>query len=207
MKTLAILSQKGGTGKTNTAVNLAVASQLAGHPTALIDLDPQASAAKWGDRREGDSPMVLSAHASRLKETLFTAEQNGATLAIIDTAPSTDPSLLNVAKSSDLALIPCRPGMFDLEAIESTILVTEMAKTPARILFNAVRANSRIIDEAKSAVEVYDVPCSPCTLGDRVTFSRAIVGGMSAQEFEPSGKASREVLALYRYVDKELEVL
>ena len=58
MKTLAILSQKGGTGKTNTAVNLAVASQLAGHPTALIDLDPQASAAKWGDRREGNTPDV-----------------------------------------------------------------------------------------------------------------------------------------------------
>ena len=56
MKTLAILSQKGGTGKTNTAVNLAVASHLAGHRTAVIDLDPQASAAKWGDRRDGDSP-------------------------------------------------------------------------------------------------------------------------------------------------------
>ena len=40
MKTLAILSQKGGAGKTNTAVNLAVASQLAGQKTALIDLDP-----------------------------------------------------------------------------------------------------------------------------------------------------------------------
>lgn len=207
MKTLAILSQKGGTGKTNTAVNLAVAAHLAGHRTALIDLDPQASAAKWGDRREGDSPMVYSAHASRLKETLYAAEQNGAILAIIDTAPSTDPSLLKVAKSSDLALIPCRPGMFDLEAIESTILVTSLAKIPARILFNAVRANSSMIDEAKNAVGVYDVECAPCTLGDRVTFSRAIVGGMSAQEYEPSGKASREVLALYKYINKELEVL
>lgn len=104
-------------------------------------------------------------------------------------------------------MIPCRRGLFDLEAIESTILVTEMARVPARILFNAVRANSSMIDEAKSAIGAYDVPCVPCTLGDRVTFSRAIVGGMSGQEFEPSGKASREVLALYRYIDKELEVL
>ena len=206
MKTLAILSQKGGTGKTNTAVNIAVASQLAGHPTALIDLDPQASAAKWGDRREGNSPNVFSAHASRLKETLYAAEQSGMSLAIIDTAPSTDPSLLNVAKSSDFALIPCRPGMFDSEAIQSTILVTEMAQIPARILFNAVRANSSLIDEAKSAVDVYGVPCVPCTLGDRVDFSRSVIYGMNAQEYEPSGKAAREVNALYKYIAKELEV-
>ncbi|RKU22878.1 chromosome partitioning protein ParA [Candidatus Poribacteria bacterium] len=207
MKTLSILSQKGGTGKTNTAVNLAVASQLAGHPTALIDLDPQASAAKWGDRREGNAPDVFSAHASRLKETLYAAEQKGVTLAIIDTAPSTDPSLLNVAKSSDLALIPCRPGMFDSEAIQSTILITEMAQIPVRILFNAVRANSSLIDEAKSAVEVYNVPFAPCMLGDRVTFTRSVIYGMNAQEYEPTGKAASEVNALYKYVSKELEVL
>ena len=206
MKTLAILSQKGGTGKTNTAVNLAVASQLAGHPTALIDLDPQASAARWGDRREGNTPDIFSAHASRLKETLYTAEQNGATFAIIDTAPSTDPLLLNVAKSSDLALIPCRPGLFDSEAIQSTILVTEMAQIPARILFNAVRANSSLIDEAKSAVAVYGVQIAPCMLGERVTFTRSVIYGLNAQEFEPTGKAAREVNALYRYIVKEMEV-
>lgn len=206
MKTLAILSQKGGTGKTNTAVNLAVAAQRAGHTSCLIDLDPQASASKWGDRREGDTPDVYSAHASRLKETLYSAEQNGTTLTIIDTAPSTDPSLLTVAKSSDLVLIPCRPGMFDSEAIQSTILVAEMAQVPVRILFNAVRSNSSLIDEAKSAVEVYGVPCVPCTLGDRVDFARSVIYGMNVQEYEPSGKAASEVNALYKYIAKELEV-
>ncbi len=49
MKTVAILSRKGGTGKTTIATNLAIAAEKAGHTTALIDLDPQASAAKWGD--------------------------------------------------------------------------------------------------------------------------------------------------------------
>ena len=43
MKTLAILSRKGGTGKTTIAVHLSVAAEQAGHTTALIDLDPQAS--------------------------------------------------------------------------------------------------------------------------------------------------------------------
>ena len=206
MKTLAILSQKGGTGKTNTAVNLAVASQLAGHRTALIDLDPQASAAKWGDRRKDKTLLVFSAHASRLQETLYAAEQNGATFAVIDTQGSTNSSLVKIAKASDMALIPCSPGVFDAEAIESTIDVAEMAKIPVHIFFNAVDTRSSMIDETKSAVEVYDVPLVPTMFGDRVAFKRSVIYGLNAQEFEPSGKAAREVSLLYNYISKEMEI-
>ena len=66
MNTIAIISQKGGAGKTTIALHLAVSSTRAGRNTAIIDLDPQASAASWGDRREAALPVVLSAHASRL---------------------------------------------------------------------------------------------------------------------------------------------
>lgn len=55
MKTIAILSGKGGAGKTTLAVHLAVASEQAGHSTALIDLDPQASAFSWKDTRPSDT--------------------------------------------------------------------------------------------------------------------------------------------------------
>ena len=64
MKTLAILSRKGGTGKTTIAVHLSVAAEQAGRTTALIDLDPQASAVSWSDKREMDTPVVISAHSS-----------------------------------------------------------------------------------------------------------------------------------------------
>ena len=55
MKTLAVLSRKGGTGKTTLAIHLAVAAENAGHTVVLIDLDPQASAAKWDDQRDDDT--------------------------------------------------------------------------------------------------------------------------------------------------------
>lgn len=203
---IATMSQKGGTGKTNAGVNLAVAAQLAGHTAALIDLDPQATAAKWGDRREDKSLLVSSAHASRLQETLYTAERSGATFIVIDTQGSTNTSLVSIAKACDIVLIPCSPSLFDAEAIEETIMATAMAKTPAHIFFNAVDSRSSLIHETKDAVEVYGVPCAPCMLGDRVAFKRSVIYGLGVLEFEPSSKAAREVNALYKYVSNSLEV-
>ena len=206
MKTLAVLSQKGGTGKTTIAVHLAVAASRTGQTVALIDLDPQASAAKWSDTRSEDTPIVISAHATRLPQVLHTAEQGGVDLAIIDTSPNTDPTALNAAQVANLALIPSRDARFDLEAIGSTIQIGKMAGVEMRVVFNAVRSRSSMIYKAKRAVQVYGVPTAPCVLGDRVAFAHAVVDGKTAQEFEPRGKASDEVHALYRYVMKEMEV-
>ena len=60
MKTLAILSRKGGAGKTTTALHLSVALEEMGLSVAVFDLDPQASASLWADRR-GEGPPVRPA--------------------------------------------------------------------------------------------------------------------------------------------------
>jgi chromosome partitioning protein len=52
MRTLTLVTQKGGTGKTTLATSLAVAAMEAGETVALFDLDPQRSLVGWGDKRE-----------------------------------------------------------------------------------------------------------------------------------------------------------
>lgn len=213
MKTISILSRKGGTGKTTLATHLSVEAEAAGETTALVDIDPQANAAKWGDAREEETPAVFATPASRLGEMLALLEKEGATLSIIDTAgafeekrPTQDAARL-AASLSELVVIPCKPAVYDLQAISATINVIRQANVPARIVFNAVPARSRMLLEATRALEVYEVPCAPCTIGQRVAFSYAAVDGRTVGEFEPNSKAASEIRTLYKYIEKEMEVV
>ena len=58
MRVVALVTQKGGTGKSTLAASLAIAAEAAGEKVAALDLDPQASLTNWGQRRQADTPMV-----------------------------------------------------------------------------------------------------------------------------------------------------
>ena len=206
MKTLAILSRKGGTGKTTISVHLSVAAEQAGHTVALIDLDPQASAMSWSEKREGDTPVVISAHASRLPDLLKKAEDSGVDFTIIDTAAHAETSALAAARLATIALIPCRPASLDLLAIGATVDVVKLAKVPAYVVFNGTPPRGNLTNEARSAVEAYDVPSAPCSLGHRIAFVHALIDGLTVQESEPRGKASKEIHALYQYIGNKMGV-
>ena len=70
MRTVALVSMKGGSGKTTAAVHIAVAAAQQGRNVAVLDTDPQQSAARWGDRRAAALPVVLTVPPSRLATEL-----------------------------------------------------------------------------------------------------------------------------------------
>ena len=84
MYTIALVGQKGGTGKTTIAENLAVAASAARRSVAVIDLDPQTSATNWKDRREAETPTVVSCQVARLRYVLSEAEKNGVEMVYLD---------------------------------------------------------------------------------------------------------------------------
>jgi chromosome partitioning protein len=204
MKTIAILSQKGGAGKTTLAVHLAVAAERAGHQAALIDLDPQVSATGWKDSRPQDTPAVVSAQAARLPQVLQAAAQAGAALTVIDTAPHTESPALAAARAADLILIPCRPAILDLRAISLTVDVAKLAGTPAAVVLNAVPPRGPLAEEARVAIAQYGVIVAPVCLGQRSTYVHALTVGQAAQEYEPHGKAAEEIVQLYMWTCQQV---
>ena len=198
MTTIAILSQKGGAGKTSLAINLAGAAETAGQDAVIIDLDPQASAKSWYDRRDKENPVVVSAQAAALSEVLATAAAHGADYAIIDTAPHSETAALTAGKAADLILIPCRASFVDLKAIEITIDLVRLARKPAMFVLSCIRPGDKTLpDSAESHLAQYSIPISPQRITQRAAVVHALTAGQAVTEFEPDGAASREISALF----------
>jgi chromosome partitioning protein len=202
MKTIAIISQKGGAGKTTVAIHLAVAAEQHGLKTALFDLDPQASASSWSDKRGTNSPAVVSAQAARLPSLLEQAAPQSADLVIIDSAPNEDSASLAAARAADLILIPCCPAAFDLNAIGTTLNLAVVASKPAFVLLNAVPPLGKVGEEARLALEEGGVMVVAQMLHQLVAYSHAVNDGRTAQELDPKSKAALEIAALFAWVRK-----
>lgn len=129
MKTVAIIAQKGGSGKTTLAVHLAVCAVLHKLKTAIIDIDPQASAYKWNHSRSDKLRLdATKAEPSQLAGYLKQASSGGIDFVIIDSAPHSDNAAAIAAQLSDFILIPCRPSRFDLDAMSATAQIARLAK-------------------------------------------------------------------------------
>ena len=205
MQTIAIISQKGGAGKSTLAVHLAVEAAKQDRNTAIIDLDPQASATSGGDRRTAELPVVISAHASRLPQQMELVRENGGELLFIDTAPHSDSAALAAARASDLVLVPCLPNIFDIEATLNTVALLRAAETPFFVVLNEVApVGIAEADEAAAALKEQLVPVCPARLAKRVAFARSLAFGQVACEFEPDGKAGAEIERLHRFMCEHL---
>lgn len=206
MFTLSIVSQKGGTGKTTLAVHLAEAfARTLRKPAVLIDLDPQASAAKWGDRRSTDNPTVVATPASRLTATLEAAAKGGAAVAVIDTAPHSESSALAAAKAADLVLIPCRYSGYDLDALDTTADLLKLAKASAYVVLNSFPARaSGLIADARTAVGAKGFEVAPVVLTQRAAFRDASITGRTAAELDAKSAASAEIARLAKWIQSVL---
>ena len=205
MRSIAFLSQKGGSGKTTLAVHIAVAAQATGEHVILIDTDPQGSATAWGQARKSKPPIVHRAIPSMLGEVLQKATQEEVTLAIVDTPPHATPGMDIVASAVDLLLIPCRPSAFDLAAITSSVQVAKAAGVRTAFVLNGCNHRSPEYNEARKVLERHGFPVCPSAPGHRTPFSRAISTGRAVTEFEPKGKAAEEINALWEWVAKALK--
>jgi chromosome partitioning protein len=203
MHTIALVAQKGGTGKTTLAVSFAVAASNSGLVSLLIDLDPQATACKWSDRRKQDTPLVIDAQASRLAAALGKAAQNGVDFVLIDTPPRSEQAALAAAKAADLVLIPCRPQAYDLETIPNSQEILSLSgNKPALVILNAVPARGDRHEQAKTVLDRFSIPVCPHTIGARAAFGDSAALGQTPQEYDPEGKAAGEIRQAYKYTQR-----
>ncbi len=206
MHTIAIISQKGGAGKTTLAVHLATEAHRAGSVALILDADPQATASTWSQWRGGAEPEVIDCAAPPLiPRKLEQAASLGAEVAVIDTPPHAEASAVAAAKAADLILIPCRPRAFDLDAIRTTADLASRSGKPAFVVFmgGPVRAPN-LYREAGEVVAGFGLAVAPVVLSERAAFHHSVGSGKVAAEIDHEGRAAEEVAALWRWARQEV---
>ena len=208
MTTVAIISQKGGAGKTTLALHLAAAAVDDGRVALIVDTDPQATASQWAGWRKDEPPEVIDSPPPRLAAKVEQAQAQGAEFIVIDTPPHADSAARAAVEAADLVLIPCRPSAFDLSAIQTTSKLVQLLRKPAFVVFTAGPPNApRVYQEAGELVESFGTPPCPFQMSDRAAFRHASAEGRTAMELEPDGKAADEVRQLYKWTCRQVDML
>lgn len=93
-----------------------------------------------------EQPYVMAVPSSRLAKTLETARKNQADVVILDTAPHSEGTALEAARSADLILVPCQPSIMDLRAMRKTADLLNYSKKLTYAVLNEVSAIGSVAD-------------------------------------------------------------
>ena len=212
MRTVSVISQKGGAGKTTLALHIAVVAQAAGYKVSVFDTDPQATAFQWSTWRQEESPPVIDCGSpTLLPRKLEQAASDGVDLAIIDTPPHADIMAREAAKAADLILIPCKPQAFDLASAQTSAELARSSRKEAFVILTggpqrAANIYSDVADiiRGTSEIEGMGVGLAPVMLTHRAAYHHSTAQGATVTEYEPDGKAAEEVARLWQWLAGEI---
>lgn len=214
MRTIAVLNQKGGVGKSTIAQNLAAAAHLAGKRVLVIDLDKQGTSLDWFVARKEDSKLaglrVMKADSSRTFSAVKIREASqGFNFVLLDGSPRLSEVARAAAVAADLVLLPIQAATADLWAAQETSemlteadgMREEIGKKPVRRLFviNRAKTNAVAAREAPERLAALG-KVSDVVVHDRIVFSYAMALGESVLTTEPDGASAEEIRKLYKAV-------
>ena len=206
-KIVAVANLKGGVGKSHLVTSLGAAAQAAGIATAILDIDAdQQFSARWSDRREAETPLVISPVYSRLPQAVAELESRGLELILIDCAAKTTHETERAVEVADLVLIPTRASLGDLQYVEATINITTAKDKPRAVILNFVE-RTRETGEALAYLEHLGVAVMPVHLSKAVAFNRAAAAALGVTEYEPGCKSAREIREVLKWMSGLLEVV
>lgn len=205
MQVLAILSQKGGVGKTTLATCLAVEAEKSGLKTVILDIDPQASASFWHDTRGQDTPVVAAVPAIRIRAMMTACEDEGVDLVVIDGAASARDVTLEAVRHADYVLIPTRTAVFDTMSMTHTLDLVKEQRCGHSVVLTFVSPQGRETLDTIDAIGQLGGNAAPVTIGNRKAFFRAQGQGLAVQEFDGASVAAEEIEALYAYTMQMME--
>jgi chromosome partitioning protein len=205
MKTIALVTQKGGSGKSTLCVNLAVAAQEAGASVCILEMDRQATISDWAEVRKSDSPEVAFIEANQLEAVLTRLAECDYDYVFIDTPGVDSPGALAAIRAADLCIVPSRPTLPDLRAVRPTLAaIYRLKKSFAFVLNQTPPRSYRVRDAAEGLIALGVL--SEVNVVLRNDHQDALGVGQGVTEFNASGQAADEIRRLWTWVAQRTTV-
>ena len=204
--------EKGGTGKTTVATNLAAMRALAGRDVLLIDTDQQGSANYWAQSRDeaGVNPRVACVQKFgkglpvEVKDLAHRYQD-----IIIDAGGRDSVELRSAMVVANRAYIPIQPSQFDIWTLNRMDELIETAKgfnpdLQAWVIISRSSTNPSVHESDDTMEIMGDFPnlgLAGVSVRDRIAYRKAAKDGMAVCELKPKDpKAVEEMEVLYKEV-------
>jgi chromosome partitioning protein len=210
MKVIAVLNQKGGSGKTTIATHLARALQLQGSSVLLVDSDKQGSARDWSAVDESNPVTVIGLDRPTLDRDLKNISDKD--FVVIDGSPQATDLAVSAIKAADFVLIPVQPSPYDIWAtsdlvdlVKQRIEMTDNKLKSAFVVSRAIK-NTRISGEVSEVLTEYGLPVLDAKIVQRIAYPNSAAIGKTVFETESKNSdAVAEMNALATEVKSYLE--
>jgi len=206
-KVIAVVNQKGGSGKTTLSMQLAGAVAKRGVKVLVVDADPQATATRWAssapDHMAFPAAVVgLSAAGGRVHREIAKF-MDDYTVVLVDCPPAVEsPVPQSALLVADVALVPVIPSPLDLWAAVGIRQVIERIKEnneslKARLVINELEPRTSLAKEVKEILLEFGIPLMETALHHRTVYRQAAVFGGTVHNLgTKAAPAIKEVEAL-----------
>jgi chromosome partitioning protein len=209
MRVVAFASDKGGMGKSTTALNLACAAAEDGMDMAVLDLDPQASVGRWARVRKKAGlparPLAETCVPIDIEDRLSELRGAGADLVLLDTAGRDNNAITAAVAAADLILIPCHPTDLELSTLGPTLARLRAERREHFVLLidwsaGAVRRRA----DATAAIERAGGRVAPTVYTHRSDYRVALEHGQGVTEFQTGQAAAKEMRGVWAWLRGEV---
>ena len=207
-KIITFATIKGGAGKTTLTTNIAIEVARSKKTVLIVDCDhKQKSSYNWFEKREDESNIVAMEAFSieTLNKIIQTAKDNSIDYVLIDTAGTEDNIVNKAIELSDLCIIPCGSGGFDLPSQKKTIDIVKKLGKKASIVLTKCVTTSNDEKNARLVLSGLNIHVSPHVTTYLQVYKDAALLSKSVTEINTSKKATDEIKKLFDWMIQSMK--
>jgi chromosome partitioning protein len=194
---VSFVNQKGGVGKTTSAINFAASLKRKNYKLLLIDADPQGSATQW-HAVENNTAFEVLHHPEPITKDEIEALSQEYDYLVIDAPPSSSDITRSILTIAELSIVPLSPSSLDIWSCKGTLEMIDTARgenpdLDVKLLINRKIPGTRVGRQARQSLGIFDMDILDTELCQRVAYIDAMTSGVSVMQYAPGSKAANEI--------------